>query len=132
MTDLVHRCKTKAMVAEGDQTMASWRWAVSRRGTLKVFADRLECGDWSIPYTDIEESILRSGAGLLFPGYVLQVRTKDKTYQFGLNPMPFWKGDLPFSVRRARRSPGRTRTVFAVRAIALAALVYWLWTQYGK
>jgi len=122
---------TKAMIAEGDRTSPSVHWAVSRRGTLRVLSDRLECGDWSIPYDEIQDSVLHSGAGLLFPGYVLRVSTADKSYQFGLNPGRFWKGTLPFPVHRERRDHGRTLVVFAVRAIALGAGAYLLWSWMG-
>jgi hypothetical protein len=121
---------TKALIAEGDYTMPSARWIVSRRGTLKVFSDRLECGDWSIPYDEIEESVLHSGAGLLFPGYVLKVTTQNKTYQFGLNPGGFWKGELPFPVRRTSRSRGQTLFVYTVRTVVMVVLAYWLWAKY--
>lgn len=128
--ETIHSCMTKAIVADGDHIMPSAHWAVSRRGILKVFSDRLECGNWSIPYSEIEEAVLHSGAGLLFPGYVLQVRTKDRTFHFGLNLGRFWRNELPFPVRRKPRSLGRTLAVYAIRGVVLAVLVYWLWRKY--
>src|SRR5688500_3158760 len=62
LNEIIHRCMTKALVAPGDCTLPSARWALSRRGTLSVFSDRLVCGDWSIPYDTIEEAVLHSGA----------------------------------------------------------------------
>ena len=45
---------TKATTAEGDQRKYGPNWVVSRRGSLKIFDDRLECGDWRIDYTEIK------------------------------------------------------------------------------
>ena len=129
MSRLLHKCMTKAIIANGAHPGSSLRWATSRRAFLKVLTDRLECRDWVIPYDDLEEATLFHGAGLLFPAYVLRVRTKQRTYQFGLNPWRYWRGPLPFPVTRERRSPGRTFLVWAVRGLAAAAFAYFLWPR---
>ncbi|MEM9906117.1 MAG: hypothetical protein AAF921_13950 [Cyanobacteria bacterium P01_D01_bin.44] len=58
MSKLLHRYMTKATIAEGDHIRRSFNWVMSRRGLLKVYDDRLACGDWDIPYADIEEAVL--------------------------------------------------------------------------
>jgi hypothetical protein len=90
---------TKATTAEGDDIRRSLSWVLSRRGILQVKTDSLVCGSWTIPYSEISEAVLFSLRGVVFPGYVLRVKSGNQIYQFGLNPGRFWRGDLPFETR---------------------------------
>ena len=86
----------KATTAEDDDIRRSFNWVVARRGILKVMPDSLVCGDWTIPYGQIEDATLFSFWSLFLPGHILRVKAEGKIYQFGLNWNPFWKKDLPF------------------------------------
>ena len=129
MDEPIYKGMTKGVVADEAIPMPSPKWITSRRGILKVYGDRLECGDWIIPFDQIKESNLYKDAGLFYPGHVLRVVTNDRTYQFGLNPNRFWKNELPFKVERIQRSMTRTILVYGVRTLAIVALIYWLWTD---
>lgn len=121
---------TKATTAEGDQLKRGVNWATSRRGILKVFEDRLECGDWRIDYPDISQAVLYSIRSLLFfHGYVLKVSTPNKTYHFGLNWGRFWKSDLPFEVSREKGSLGHTALSVLVRILVVGFIAYWIWLK---
>jgi len=123
----LYRCMTKAVDAEGDQLRYSPAWVTARRGILKVYPDRLACGDWTIPFAEIRESVLssfRSTFGI--PGYVLRVDTGAKTYHFGLNGNRFWKGELPFPVRRERTKLAYSVFSIVARCILVALLIYYL------
>lgn len=105
-------------------------WLLSRRGTLKVFDDHLECGDWCVNYADIREAVLYSvRSNFVIPCYVLKVETAEKQYHFGLNPGKFWKSELPFPVRREKGRLGYSLFSLAVRAVLIGYLLYlgWLW-----
>ena len=128
LTRPLYQCLTKATTATGDQMKYGPNWVVARRARLKVFPDRLECGDWTIPNEEITEAVLFSIRSLVFiPGYVLRVTTDEATYHFGLNGGAFWKGELPFPVTRKKGSLGYSKLSIAVRVIALGDLVYALW-----
>jgi hypothetical protein len=102
---------TKATAAAGDQMKHGPNWALSRRAILKVFDDRLECGDWKVPFSEISEAKLYSIRSTLFiPGYVLQIQTHEQAYHFGLNWGSFWTKELPFPVKRERGKLGACRT----------------------
>jgi len=93
---------------------------------LKVFEDRLECGDWNISYPDIKDAELFQTRSGIIPCFILKARTADSTFQFGLNGNKFWKGDLPFE---ATRSKGRLKySLFsiALRIGFVAGLVWYL------
>ena len=130
MSELLHKCMTKATAAEGDQRRYGPNWLLSRRASLKVFDDHLECGDWRIDYSEIKNAVLCSFHTffLRIPGYILTVETKHQTYHFGLNGWGrFWKGDLPFSVQREKGKLGFTWFSIAVRLIVVACIVYLIW-----
>ncbi|ADG68655.1 hypothetical protein Plim_2833 [Planctopirus limnophila DSM 3776] len=131
----LYRCFTKATISTGDQRQYGPRWVTSRRALLRVYEDRLECGNWKIPYGEVTDAVLYSfrSTFLRIPGYILTVTTPEKTYHFGLNGWgKFWKGELPFPVRRERGQLKFTWFSVAVRVLLLAYLLYamgtWLWS----
>lgn len=129
MAELLRRCMTKATTAEGDDVRHSLNWVLSRRGTLKIYTDRMECGDWVIPYSDIDEAVLFRTRQLLIPGYVLRVKSRGVIYQFGLNPSRFWAGELPFPARREQVRLGYSWYSITIRIILVGSVVYWVWNR---
>lgn len=129
----LHTCMTKATTAEGDQMMHGPNWVVAKRGRLKVFADRLECGEWIIRNEEITEATLYSVRSLFFiPGYVLKIMTEEKSYHFGLNWGSFWRGDLPFAVAREKGTIGYTKFSIIIRVVLLGLALYYLWQTLGE
>lgn len=130
MPELLHKCQTKATTATGDQRKYGPNWVTSRRGFLKIFEDRLECGDWCIDYADINKAVLCSFRSffLRIPGYILTVETEGRTYHFGLNGWgKFWKGDLPFQVKREAGKLRFTWFSILLRVILAGYLAYIAW-----
>ena len=130
MSAPLYKCLTKATTAEGDQRKYGPNWITSRRGRLKVFDDRLECGNWRIEYPEITSAILYSFRTffLRIPGYILTIETDDKTYHFGLNGRgKFWKGDLPFEVSQEKGKLNFTWFSMIVRVILFSYIAYMLW-----
>ena len=123
-------CMTKATTAEGEELRRSLNWVISRRGILKVMPDALVCGNWRIPYSQIDEAVLFSIWSLL-PGFLLRVKSKGKTYQFGLNWNPFWKRELPFPVAREKGKLKHSAFSIVIRLILVGYIVYWIWKHYG-
>lgn len=130
MSTALHKCQTKATTAEGDQRKHGPNWITSRRGSLKVFDDRLECGNWRIEYPEITNAVLYSFRSffLRIPGYILTVETDAKTYHFGLNGWgKFWKGELPFEVSREKGRLKFTWFSIVVRVMLFSYIAYMLW-----
>ncbi len=130
MPETLHQCMTKATTAEGDDIRHSQNWVTSRRCTLRVATEGLECGDWRIRYSDIREAVLFSTRQLFIPCYVFRVRTDSQVYQFGLNPGTYWKGELPFPVRREHMRLRYSPFSIVVRLVLLGAIVYYLWRNF--
>ena len=129
MEQTLHSCMTKAVIADGDQLQSGPQWITSRRARLKLYEDRLECGDWSIRYDDIRQAVLSSFRSpiLRTPGYVLAVRTDTETYHFGLNGWRYWKGKLPFHVIRQKSKLRLSLLSFLARAVLIAYAAYFVW-----
>jgi hypothetical protein len=130
MSKLLHKCMTKAMTAEGDQRKYGPKWVTSRRASLKVYEDRLECGDWRIDYNEINDAVLYSfrSVFLRLPGYILTVQTDTRTYHFGLNGWgQFWKGNLPFQAKREKGKLGLSWFSIVFRVVILGLIGYQLW-----
>ena len=89
-----------------------------------MFEDRLECGDWTIPYAEIEAAELYQTRSMFIPCFILKVRCKINTFQFGLNGSNYWKGELPFDVTRTK---GRLKhsPLSIVLRVALVAMLVW-------
>ncbi len=133
MSNLLHKCMTKATTAEGDQRRYGPNWVMSRRGSLKIFDDHLECGDWRIDYSEITNAVLCSFRSFFIriPGYVLTVETQNRTFHFGLNGWgQFWKGDLPFPALREKGKLGFTWFSIAVRLILVGYIAYIAWWRW--
>ncbi len=127
----LYRCFTKATISTGDQRQYGPRWVTSRRALLRVYDDRLECGNWMIPYAGMTDAVLYSfrSSFLRIPGYVLTVTTPEKTYHFGLNGWgKFWNGELPFPVRREQGQLKFSGFSIALRILLLVYLLYALGT----
>jgi hypothetical protein len=89
--------------------------------------DALEFKDWRLPFAEIDEAKLISTSQMFIPCYVLQVVAGDRTYQFGLNPGSFWKGELPFAVVREKRRLGHSWFSLIIRLVAVALLGRLVW-----
>ena len=122
---------TKAVIADGDQLRTGPKWITARRGQLKLYPDRLECGNWTIAYTEIREAILSSFRSpiLRIPGFILAVRTNNDTYHFGLNGWRYWKGELPFPVTRVQARLKMSPISILARAVLIGYAAYFVWNS---
>ena len=120
----------KATKAEGEEIRRSLNWVKARRGNLKIYDDHLECGNWSINYSEFQEAVVFSVRSFFLPCYVLRIKANGEIYQFGLNPNSFWKGDLPFEAKREKESIKYSPFSIIVRVIAVGYIAYLLWDKY--
>jgi hypothetical protein len=107
-SEVVYRCKTKATDREGDRLRWSLNWAFARRGELRLTDVAIQCGDWTIPYAEIDDAVLLAVPMWFGTAYNLRVKSRGKTYNFALKSTsawrwtldPFWSGATPFPIRR--------------------------------
>ncbi|GAA0356827.1 hypothetical protein GCM10009092_21330 [Bowmanella denitrificans] len=94
---------------------------------FKVFDDRVECGDWLIPYAEIQTAYLYKTRQMLIPVNVLQLVTETGNYQFGFNPWatPFKHLNLAYQVRQLKL--GYSPFSKVIRIVFMALLGLWVW-----
>jgi len=122
--EALHQCMTKGVKGAAEEFERGMSWVTSRRGTLKLFQDRFECGNWTVSYEDLTDAVLFKTKQCFITCYILKLRTSDTTYQFGLNPNKYWEGELPFEVTR---ESGRLKysMLSLLSRLALLAVVIW-------
>jgi hypothetical protein len=108
MNDVVFSCNTKATDKEGDSFRISRNWYVAELDELRLTTRRIECGYWTIRYSEIDDAVLLAIYPAWILGYVLRVKSRGKTYQFRILSTshwwwvldPFWLGETPLPMRR--------------------------------
>jgi len=131
MSELRHKCWTKATHREAGEPRHSAAWVVSRRAWFKVFGDRIECGDWTIVPSSVLEAVLFETRQWFIPVFVLRLSTEDATYQFGFNPWCRVASHLPFEVERQRVKMRYSPFSLALRIAVGLLLAYWLLQRFG-
>lgn len=129
MAEPTYQCWAKATNRESGVPRRSSAWVAAKRAWFRVFADRLECGRWTIPVASIRKAILYEGRSLLMPVRVLEVQTDGGSYQFGFNPWVTVDQHLPFSVERVKTRFGYSRFSLAIRLVLFGYLAYVVWTS---
>lgn len=116
---------TKGVRGASEEFEYGMSWVTARRSFLSVFHDRLECGDWSIPYHMITQAVLFKTRQMFIPCYILKIRTEESAYQFGLNGNKFWAAELPFPVVRETGRLKYSKFSIALRMILVLALIWY-------
>jgi hypothetical protein len=140
MSEILFQCRTKATWREGDRIRPSIHWLFARRANLVLTDEAMICGDWQIPYHEIRDAALVKVMPPLALSYRLVIWWNDRVYQFllpsaswwGVTLPSFWKGALPFPMRRLVRFPDpptldeRRRRWFGVITASIGIVtVFW-------
>jgi hypothetical protein len=131
MTEQIYKCWTKATNKERGTLRRSHNWIASRRAWFKIFTDRIECGDWNIPFAEIQEAVVYRGRQMRIPVTVLQIEALGQTYQFGFNPWANPVKYLSLPYREERVTIKYSAFSLAVRVIIACYLIYLTWRIFG-
>lgn len=126
MQEPIYRCLTKGVKGASEAFEYGVSWVAARRSFLSVFQDRLECGDWTIPYEAMTQAVLFQTHQMWIPCYILKIQTADACYQFGLNGGKFWAGELPFPVTREAGRLQYSTFSIVLRVLLVVALIWYL------
>jgi len=138
MSTLIFQCRARATTREETRIRMSINWLFSRWSILKLSSTDLTFGNWTIPYSEVEDAKLVTLPVFGGLGYRLIVRWHGQAYQFVLPTLSFlpgrppqtsfWEGPLPFPVHREVKSLERGSTlVFAVAIIVLSLILFMLY-----
>jgi len=122
----LYRCMTKGVKGTAQEFAYGPAWVTARRASLLVYGDRLECGDWKIPYTSIEAVTLFETRQMFIPCYILRITTTGNSFRFGLNGNAFWRSELPFPVTREKGRLRYSAFSIVVRVVILVAVIVYL------
>ena len=123
----MRRFWTKATIREAGPPRRSANWIAARRAWFKVFADRVECGDWVISIDAVEKAVLYTGRQFLMPVSVLELQTEAKTYQFGFNPWVRLEQHLPLDLEKQTVSFGYSGISVFIRLVLAGYLIFLAW-----
>ena len=104
---------------------------------LQVTSDSLLCGSWTVPYDAIESAEFlfppRQLGTPRIPVAVLRVKSRGSIYDFGVMYRGFWKGELPFEVKREEPPPPSSLSTWFWLCFALlfAVIVAWQFLNQG-
>lgn len=128
----IYKAWCKGTNREDSEPRYSQNWAFSRRGWFKVYADRVECGAWSIPLSEVKRAIVYRAKQMFIPVTVLHLITDNGSYQFGFNPWanPIRHLNMEFEEQkvRLRYSPFSV----AIRIALVGYIGFLLWQEYGR
>ena len=131
MAKPLYRCWTKATNREEGEPRRSLNWVGSRRAWFKVYEDRIECGDWTIPTSAVQDAVLYEASQFFIPARVLSLEAEGVTYQFGFNPWCRVGQHLPFEVRNEKIKLGGSPFSIVVRLILLGYIIYLILMSVG-
>lgn len=122
-----YTCQTKATDRESGEPRYSHNWVVSRRARLRIYEDRIECGNWRIVADDVQAAtIYRARQWLIIPVDILVVQAGSRVYQFGLNPWNKVRDHLPVDFDEEPLTLKYSPFSIALRLGLLGYFVYWL------
>ena len=122
-----YKCWTKAVIGESGKPGTSLKWVLSRRAWFKVFERRIECGDWIIRFSEIQNAIVYRTRQNFIPVTVLSIATAEESYQFGFNPWanPIMYLHLPYreeTVKLKNHNP----YLWYIKLIAIGSALGWI------
>lgn len=120
----LYKCWTKATDRESGDPRRSLNWVASRRAYFKIFQDRIECGDWKIPFSSVTRATAFKTRSMLVPCTVLQLKTGDRSFQFGFNPWASPTEKLPLKVEVQHVKLQHSPFSIVVRLLIVVWIVY--------
>lgn len=124
MTRPLYQCWTKATSCESGIPRRSLNWMFARRAWFKVFEDRIECGNWSIPFAQVIGGTVYRAKQLFVPVTILELRTAKSCYQFGFNPWASPVERLPIQFPEQFVSLRNSLFSIVVRLLAVGLVLY--------
>ena len=121
-------CWVKATTREKGAPRLSLNWATSRRAPFRLFGDRIECGDWTIPVDAVREAVVHKSQIRLAPACVLVLRTDQEVYQFGFNPWCAIDRHLPFDYETVPIKLRYSMLSLVIRLALVGYLLYFIWS----
>ena len=125
-----YKCFCKATNREDKEPRYSHNWVAAKRAMFKVFDDRIECGAWNIPFSEIKSAHLYKTKQMFIPVNVLQLVTEKGNYQFGFNPWATPFKHLGVEYGQSEIKLGYSKFSIALRILLVAYIGYLVWEEW--
>ena len=122
-----YKCFCKATNREDKEPRYSHNWVAAKRAFFKVFDDRIECGSWNIPFSEIKSAHLYKAKQMFIPVNVLQLVTEKGNFQFGFNPWANPFKHLSIEYEQSEIKLGYSTFSIVVRVLLVAYVGYLAW-----
>lgn len=122
----IYKCWCKATNAETGELRYSQNWLVARRAWFRVYDDRVECGDWRIPFESVTSTTLFRVRLMIGTAKGLRIETGTETYLFGFNPWASPEKHLDLELKEESTRLKYSPFSLALRIVTVGLLIYWL------
>ena len=128
--DRLYRCWCKATNREPGPPRHSASWVGAKRAWFEVYADRVECGAWTIPFADVRRAILYETRQWFIPVRVLAFSTATTNYQFGFNPWASPQKHIELEIEQQKMRLMYSPFSIVIRAGLVLYLGYLAWRHF--
>jgi len=122
-----YKCFCKATSREDKEPRYSHNWVAAKRAYFKIFDDRIECGSWNIPFSEIKSAHLYKAKQMFIPVNVFQLVTEKGNFQFGFNPWANPFKHLSIEYEQSKIKLGYSKYSIVVRVLLVACVGYLAW-----
>lgn len=127
-----YKCLCKAINREDKEPRYSHNWVSAKRAMFKVYEDRIECGSWTILFSEVKSAHLYKAKQMFIPVNVLQILTEKGNYQFGFNPWTNPFKHLDIECGESEIKLGYSTYSIVVRIVLVGYIGYLVWEKWLK
>ena len=125
-----YKCFCKATNREDREPRYSHNWVTAKRAWFKLFDDRVECGSWRIPFSEVKSAHVYKTTQMWIPVTVLQLITEEASYQFGFSPWARPIEHLPLEYEQSDVILEYSTYSIVIRILLVLYLAYWIWGKF--
>lgn len=127
----IYKCFCKGTNREASSPRRSHNWATAKRAWFRIYEDRVECGEWVIPFNNVERAIVYRTSSLFMPVSILHLTTSGESYQFGFNPWASPIKHLNIEVEEQKVRLKHSLPSLIIRIVFLAIIAKWVWDYFA-
>ncbi|WP_282608330.1 hypothetical protein [Pelagibius sp. Alg239-R121] len=123
----LYSCFCKAADGESGEPKISWSWILARRAFFRIFDDKVQCGNWIFPFSEVTKATVYKTKQWPFTHNILQLETPERCVQFGFliwaNPTKHLKLNIETKNTTLKTHP----IAIVLRVTVLGYLAFEIW-----
>lgn len=81
----LYSCRCKGSDTAPLLPITTRNWALPRRAKFEILEDRIQCGDWVIPYSEVKKNTVYKTKQWPFSFSLIHLETDNRTFQFAFS-----------------------------------------------